>query len=799
MLSVYRRPPRCAVPGHPTMGAKHFGARVARLEDPTLLTGRGRFVDDIRLAGALHACFVRSPHAHAAIRSIDASAARAMPGVHAVLTVDDLPPRMASSQIPMLVPNPSIKTPRTQLALARREVCYVGQTIAVAIADNRYLAEDAAAAVNIEFELLPAVSDCRDAVRPGAPPAHSDLATNVAAVVAMSYGDLDAALARAAHVFEEELSLHRGGAMTLEGRAVLASYDAASDMLTVWSATQTPHLCRATLADLLERDLEAIRVIAPHVGGGFGTKAPFYPEEAVIAAAAMKLGRPVAWQEDRREHFLSATQERDQHWKVAIAVDAQGKILGLSGTMLHDTGAFLPWGIIVPYIAATTFPGPYVVPAYRIEATVVLTNRVPTTVVRGAGRPQAVFAMERLMDRVARELKLDRAELRRRNMIAPEQMPYSVGLIFRDGKPLVYASGDFPKSQRRALALSDYEGFRARQTKARAEGCCLGIGIANSVEGPGLGPFEGGTVRVRPHGQGAVATGATTQRQGTRTTLSQIVADQVGCRIEDIVMTAGDTAAIPQGVGAFASRQAINAGSSALIARASVRKQIVALAARVLGVPDSEIDVEDGRAIARGGNKPSIVLGELARAAQGMPGFSFAAGQTPGLEHTAYFTPPQASYCNGTHVAEVEVDPLTGGVKLLRYTVAHDSGNIINPLVVDGQVQGGVAHGIGNALFEWMKYDQRAQPLTATFQDYLMPAALDVPGCDIEHVETPNPLNPLGVKGAGEGGTIPAPAAIISAVEDALSSFGVRFAAMPLTPDRSVEELGHAAADEELR
>jgi len=780
------------------MGARHFGARVARLEDPALLTGRGRFVDDIRLAGALHACFVRSPHAHAKIRAIDTSAARALPGVHAVLTADDLPARMARNEIPMLVPNPSIATPRTQLALARREVCYVGQTIAVAIADNRYLAEDAAAAVNVEFEVLPAVSNCREAARPGAPPTHSDLASNIAAVVPMSYGDVEAAFAGAAYVFEDELFLHRGGAVTLEGRAVLATYDGGADILTVWSATQTPHLCRATLADLFERDLEAIRVIAPHVGGGFGTKAPFYAEEAVIPAVAMKLCRPIAWQEDRREHFLSATQERDQYWKVAVAVDDEGKILGLSGTMLHDSGAFLPWGIIVPYIAATTFPGPYVVPAYRIEATVVLTNRVPTTVVRGAGRPQAVFAMERLMDRLARELKLDRAELRRRNMIVPEQMPYSVGLTFRDGKPLIYASGDFPKSQERALALAAYAEFPLRRSKAGTEGHYLGIGLANYVEGTGLGPFEGVTVRVLPNGKVAVATGATTQGQGTRTTLSQIVADEVGCRIEDIVMTVGDTAAISQGVGAFASRQAINAGSSALIAGANVRKQIIALAARLLGLPEPDIEVEDGRATARGGNKPSITFGELARAAQGMPGFSFVVEQTPGLEHTAYFTPPQASYCNGTHIAEVAVDPFTGGVRLLRYTVAHDSGRIINPLIVDGQVQGGVAHGIGNALFEQMKYNQGAQPLTTTFQDYLLPTALDVPGCDIEHVETPNPLNPLGVKGAGEGGTIPAPAAIISAVEDALSAFGVRFTEMPLTPDRIVDALRKAGAYETL-
>jgi carbon-monoxide dehydrogenase large subunit len=780
------------------MGARLFGARVARLEDAALLTGRGRFVDDVRLAGVLHACFVRSPHAHARIRALDLSSARAMPGVHAVLSAADLPPRMATAQIPMLVPNPAIRIPRTQPALAAHEVCYVGQTVAVAIADTRYLAEDAVARVSVDFEPLPAVSDCRDAAKANAARVHSDLDTNIVAVVPLAYGDVDAAFTGAAHVFEENLWLHRGGAMPLEGRAVLASYDDGADLLTVWSATQTPHLCRGTLADLLERDLESVRVIAPQVGGGFGTKAPFYAEEAVLPAAAMKLGRPVKWQEDRREHFLSATQERDQHWVVAIAVDGHGKILGLRGTLLHDTGAYLPWGIIVPYIAATTFPGPYTVPAYRIEVAVAFTNRVPTTVVRGAGRPQAVFAMERLMDRVARELSLDRAEVRRRNMIRPEQMPYSVGLVFRDGKPLTYANGDFPRSQTRALKLGDYGGFRRRQANARVEGRYLGIGIGNYVEGTGLGPFEGVSVRVLPNGKVAVATGATSQGQGTRTTLSQIVADAIGCRLNDIVMTIGDTATISQGIGAFASRQAINAGSSALIAGENVRAQIVRLAARVLGVPDSDVDVEDGRASARGGNKPSLTFGELARMAQGMPGFSLAPDQTPGLEHTAYFTPPQASYCNGTHVAEVEVDPMTGKVDLIGYAVAHDSGRIINPLIVDGQVQGGVAHGIGNALFEWMKYDVGAQPLTTSFQDYLLPAAPDVPSCRIEHVETPNPLNPLGVKGAGEGGTIPAPAAIVSAIEDALSPFGVHFAEMPLTPHRIVEALHKAGAYERL-
>jgi aerobic carbon-monoxide dehydrogenase large subunit len=780
------------------MGAKHFGARVARVEDPALLTGRAHFVGDIRLSGMLNGCFVRSPHPHARIRAIDAAPALAMPGVHAVLTARDMPDRLATEPIPIPVPNPAITALRTQYALAAREVCYVGEAIALVVADDRYVAEDAADAVKVEFEPLAAGSDCRAALADGAPPVHSDLATNVAAYVPLSYGDVDAAFAGAPHVFEEEIFQHRGAAMPLEGRAVLASHDPAADLLTVWSATQTPHICQRTIADLLARELTAVRVIAPFVGGGFGTKAPFYPEEIVVPVAAMKLGRPIRWIEDRHEHFLSATMERDQYWSVAVAVDHDGRILGLRGRMIHDNGAYLPWGIITPYIAATTFPGPYVVPAFRFETTVALTNRVPATVVRGAGRPQAVFAMERLMDRVARELAVDRAELRRRNMITPEQMPYSVGLVFRDGRPLVYASGDFPKSQRRALALSGWDGFRVRQERARSQGRYIGIGIGNYVEGTGLGPFEGATVRILPSGRVAVATGATTQGQGTITMLAQIVAGALGCRIEDVAVTAGDTQAISQGVGAFASRQAINAGNAAMIAGENVRAQVVALAARTLGVAETEIDVEDGRAVARGGNKPVLTFGELARLAQGMPGFSLSPGQTPGLEHTAWFAPPQASYCNGTHVAEVEVDPGTGAVTILNYVVAHDSGNVINPMIVDGQVQGGVAHGIGNALLEFMRYDGDGQPLTTTLADYLMPRATDVPDCDIEHVETPNPLNPLGVKGAGEGGTIPAPAAIVAAVEDALSPFGLHFAEIPLTPARIAAALRAAATRDRL-
>lgn len=776
------------------MGVKQFGARVARLEDPALLTGRGRYVDDIKLPGMLHACFVRSPHAHARLGAIDTETAQQMPGVHAVLTADDLPGAMATSRMPMLVPNAAIAALRTQHCLAREEVCYVGQAFAVVFAESRYLAEDAANAVFADLDPLPAVSDCKAAVQAGSPVAHADLPDNVASTFKMAYGDISAAFAGAAHVFKETLFQHRGGGMALETRGVVAQHDKVGDMLTVWSATQTPHIGRRMIADLLGRSVEKIRVVAPDVGGGFGPKAIFYPEEAVIAAAALSLGVPVKWTEDRREHFLCATQERDQHWEVEIAVDSEGRIKGVRGSLLHDTGAFMPWGVIMPYIAAATMPGPYVLPAYELDVTVALTNKVATTPVRGAGRPQAVFAMERLMDRVASELALDPAEVRRRNFIQPEQMPYSVGLTFRDGKPLVYDSGDYPKAQAEALALAGYDGFPARQAEARRQGRYLGIGIANYVEGTGLGPFEGVTIRIQQNGKVAVATGATNQGQGTRTTLSQIVADRLGCRIEDIEMSIGDTATIANGVGAFASRQAVNAGSSAAMAADVVRQQVLKLAARALGVPEAEIAIEDGRATALGGNKPEIGFGELARMSQGMPGFSMQAGDQPGLEHTAYFTPPQASYCSGTHVVEVEVDIETGAVRIPGYSVAHDSGNIINPLIVDGQVQGGVAHGIGNAMFEFMKYDENAQPLTTTFADYLMPMATDVPDCRIAHVESPSPLNPLGVKGAGEGGTIPAAAAIVSAIENALGPFGVRFAETPLTPERIVDALAEAGA-----
>lgn len=773
------------------MGAKAFGARVTRIEDPALLSGRGRYVDDFSPPGVLQACFVRSPLAHARIRAIQSEAARATPGVHCVLTAADLPAAMRA-RIPTLQANPAMKLIRTEVCLAGDEVCYVGQTVAVVIADSRSIAEDAAALVDVDYDPLPVAADCRDAVKPGASAAHADLSDNVACSLQMAYGDVDAAFAEAAHVCEQQFWMHRGCGAPMENRAVVAQYDRFDDRLTVWSATQTPHLGRRILADLLDRDIETIRMVAPDVGGGFGIKAPFYPEEAVIPAAAIMLGLPVKWTEDRRENFMAATQERDQHWTLAIALDRDGKILGLRGESLHDQGAFMPWGLVMPYIAGSTVLGPYAVPSYRMDLTAAVTNKVPVAPVRGAGRPQAVFAIERLMDRAARETGIDRAELRRRNLVTPQQMPYATGLVL--GKPVTYQGGDYPASQAKAMAASGYDAFSKRQAAARAAGRYVGIGLANYVEGTGLGPYEGATVRVLPSGKVAVATGATSQGQGTRTTLAQIATDGLGCSIEDVVVTLADTGAIAMGAGAYASRQAITGGSAVRGASLVVREQLLAVAARALGVPAADIEIEDGRATARSGNRPSLGFGELARLALGGPG---AVTESTGLEHTSYFHPPGYSYCNGTHVAEAEVDPMTGGVTLLRYTIVHDCGAVINPMIVEGQVHGGTAHGIGNALLEHMRYDDEGNPLSTTLQDYLLPGSTDVPMFEVLHVETPNPLNPIGVKGAGEGGAIPAPAAVVSAIEDALSPFGVRFNEMPLTPERIVAALREAGAYDE--
>jgi len=785
------------------MSETSFGASPKRKEDPDLLTGRGRFVDDIVLPDMYAAAFVRSPLAHARIKSIDTKAALAMPGVHAVISYHDLPATLRKRRLPLFVPHPTL-TPRMQNALAKEEVCYVGEPVAIVVADNRYLAEDALQLVDVDYEPLAAVSDCKAGARPDAPRAHLDLESNIASRMLSSVGDIEGAFRDAEHVFREEIFQHRGGAFFMECRGVIANYDVAEGALLIYVSSQGAHRIKRALLDLFDLSDTQVRVVTPDVGGGFGPKGSFYAEYAVIAACAMMLGHPVKWIEDRRENFVATHQERDQYWDVEIAVDDAARIRGLRGTLTHDNGAYTPWGIVLPWISVATVPGPYVVPAYHLEMRSVLTNKVMATPVRGAGRPEGVVVMERLMDRVAREFKLDPAEVRRRNFIQPSQMPYNVGVVFRDGRKVVYDSGDYPACQAAALQTIDYDTFRKRQAEARQQGRYIGIGIGNAVEGTGLGPYEGAAVKVATNGRITVSTGATPQGQSHKTTLAQIAADQFGVPIDAIRVETGDTSKISQGIGTFAARTAVNAGSSVHLASVKVAAKAKAIAAKLLDVREEDLELRDGYvqlaaipgssgAASDNARQMRKSLAELAVVAAGMPGFAMQDGAEPGLESTAYFTATQSTYANGTAVVEVEVDIETGRVTILRLILTHDCGRLINPMVVDGQVMGGVAHAIGNALFERMLFDDQAQPLSTNFGEYLLPLATDVPRIEIVHQETPSPLNPLGIKGAGESGTIPTIAPIVAAVEDALSPFGVKILETPITPQRIVELLGDAA------
>lgn len=765
------------------MTTRLFGQPIKRVEDQALLTGRGRFTEDVKLPGTLYAAFVRSPHAHARIVRVDLEAVRAVKGVHLALAASDLPQEWGARRIPLDVPSPFILHPLTQYPLAKDEVCFCGEAVAIVVAESRHLAEDAAQDAIVEYEVLPAIAACEDALRDGAPSVHQNLPDNMAAKFSLSYGETDKAFASASHVVSQEYRQHRGTGCPIECRGVLASYDAASASWTVWSATQAPHGLKRAMLDIFGVADQQVRVIAPDVGGGFGPKLLVYPEEIVLPHCARVLGRPVQWIEDRREHLMTTSQERDQIWTVKLALDANGKILCLRGHLLHDNGAYLPWGIIMPYISATTFPGPYVVPAFKFDTSVVFTNKISTSPMRGAGRPQAVFAIERLLDRAAQDLGIDRAEIRRRNLIQTEQMPYKLGLVYRDGQPLTYDSGDYPRCQQMALDLANWEGFEERRLKALEQGRYVGIGLANYVEGTGLGPFEGSTARILPSGRVLLKTGAAAQGQGHRTVLAQICADEFNVGIEDIDVEVGDTASIAVGVGAFASRLMVNAGSAVRNSSQALAGKLKQIAAAHFDVDDDLIVLEGGYARVNSTQGGKISFADIARMTSGRPGFSLPKGIEPGLEMTNYFSPPQAAYSNGSHVAEVEVDPETGFVKVCRYVVAHDCGRLVNPLLVDGQIQGGVAHGIGNALLEQIRYDVDGNPQTTSLADYLLPDAGNIPNAEIVHMESPSPLNPLGVKGAGEGGTIPAAAAIASAIENALKPFNVRIEQAPMLPE----------------
>lgn len=791
------------------MATRWFGTSVQRTEDPRLLRGRGSYVDDFDLPEMLHAAFLRSTHARARIVNIDASTARALPGVHLVLTAADLGELLEPS--PLLVPHHALTQPRTQLPLAQDEVHYVGETVAMVVADNRYIAEDALDLIDVEYEPLPVVHSLEVAAAQNAPLVHTDVPGNVAAHLVQTVGDPDAVFATATHVIRETFVVDRGAAMPMECRGVVARWDSHEGSLTCWISTQGPIPIRNGLAAIFKLPEHKVRVTAPDVGGGFGTKIMmFYPEEILTPFAAIQLERPVKWIEDRREHFISANQERSQLHEVEYAFDNQGILLAVRDKFLHDTGAYTPYGIIVPIITACTLPGPYRLKNYYSEFTVLYTNKVPVSPYRGAGRPHAVFVMERIMDAIARELHLDRAEVRSRNFIQPDEFPWDVGLVYQDGGPTKYDSGDYQAGLDKLKTLLDYDNFPVMQAEARKQGRYLGLGIGCYVEGTGIGPYEGALVRVESDGRVFASTGITTQGQAHFTTFAQIVADQLGVEPKDVLVTTGDTQAFNWGMGTYASRAATVAGSAMYLAAAKVREKAKQVAADLFEASPDDIELADGKVFVRDAPHRALTLGQVAISANPL---RYAYGENarklmsmklagprpgpalpperggPGLEASEFYSPPHASFASGIHGAIIEVDTKTGMVTFVKYAAVHDCGKVINPVVVEGQVHGGVAQGIGGAFFERLVYNDEGQIINASFMDYLLPTAAEVPPIAVDHVETPSPLNPLGVKGAGEAGVIPVPALFASAIDDALSVYGMRIREMPLHPNRLFELL----------
>jgi aerobic carbon-monoxide dehydrogenase large subunit len=764
------------------LGFRLIGQSVPRIEDEPLLKGRARFVDDIALPGLLHASFVRSPHAHAAIRAIDTCLAAAFPGIHAVLTLDDLAAVMRQRRMKRHSNSGTALDQVWPFALADKEVCYVGEAVALVLGDSRYVAEDAAALVDVTYDVLDPVVDCRTSEQAASPRVRSELKSNVVATYKVGYGDVEQAFKAAAHVLEEEIVQCRGGAHSIEGRGIVVEYRAGDDSLLVSASTQKAHDLKNSIAVLLGLSDTKIRVVTPDVGGGFGAKLCVYSEDIAVAAAAKLLNRSIKWIEDRREHFTNAVQERDQIWQLGIATDSNGVIAGIRGTLIHDQGAYALQDVNLPYNSASAVTGPYVVPAFAMDVRVVLTNKTPVSSVRGAGYPQSAFAMERLMDLVAAKLKLDRAEVRERNLIAAEDMPYEKPVKARSGVSIVYDTGDYPATQQAALAAGRWRDFPERKAKARTNGRRIGIGLANAVKGTGRGPFETGLVRIDLTGQVSVYTGAAPMGQGLRTALAQICASEFGLNASDINVVAGDTGLVPLGLGGFASRQLITAGSSVLLASRTVAAKAKTLASRIIEADEVDLELSDGTVHVAGAKDASVSLAELARILNGAPGYAFPSGLEPGLDAMSNFRTDALAYANASHIAEVEVDCETGGVMLLDYVAAQDAGRRINPMIVDGQVKGGIVHGIGNAIFEHIVHDSDGQPLATNFADYLLPAATEMPPMRTLYTESPTQLNPLGAKGVGEVGTIPAAAAIISAIEDALSEFAIRISQVPISP-----------------
>ena len=760
-----------------------------RVEDDRLLRGQGRFTDDID-EGALESCLVRSPYAHARIKSIDVSAARAMPGVAAVFTAADLP--FGAIDLPLLIPHPNLTHGRTQKCLASTIVRYTGEPVAFVVAESRSVAEDAAELVEVDYEQLPVVITPESAAA-AQHLVHTDVPGNVAAEMTQEVGDTKKALAAAPHRKRLRLRFERGAANPMEGRAVWARWSEPDRRLTVYDSTQSPTSIRGGLAVLFGLPESNVDVIAPDVGGGFGPKIMlFYPDELLVPFAAMHLGRPVKWTEDRSEHFTAVNHERGQVHEVEVGFDKDGRVLALSDDFIHDAGAYTPYGIILPIITAAQVPGPYRVPNYRVRFRDVYTNATPTSPYRGAGRPHACFVMERTLDAIAEELGLDRVEVRRRNLIQTDEFPYPLGIAWQDGNEAIYDSGNYPALLNRAVEMLG----------PRPAGDHVGMGIAIYVEGTGVGPYEGAHVQVLVSGKVVAATGIPSQGQAHATVWAQVVADQLGVDVADVQVTGGDTRRFPWGVGTFASRGAVTAGNAMFVAAGMVAEKAKRIAAEHLEADPADMELAGGQVRVKGSPDKGMplaavsVLANPVRYAFGggteaatqfsskREGPPLQGGGEPGLEATGYYSPPGSTWASGCHAAYVRVDPQTFRLEILKYVVVHDCGKVINPLVVQGQIEGGVAQGIGGAFYERLAYGEDGQLRNASFMEFLIPYSTEIPEIEIDHIETPSPLNPLGVKGAGEAGVIPVGAVLASAIEEAL---GVAITEMPLSPLRLFE------------
>ncbi len=769
------------------MTTRYFGERIKRNEDPRLLTGQGLYVDDVDLPNMLHVAFVRSPYAHAKINSIDVSQALLREGVIAVYTANDLGDYWKPG--PLLVSPPPVDdivfNEKTQVPLAKDKIKFAGEPIVMVLAESRYIAEDALADIQVDYEPLQAVVDLEKALQPNSPLIHEEIGSNIAANVVQRKGDYEAVKDKAALIVKRRFLYEHGCAAAIENRGVVAEWDPRAARLTVWDTTQAPVVIRNGLASMLGLSERQVRVVAPFIGGGFGPKIMmFYQEEVLVPWAAMKLNRPVKWIEDRAENFVATTHERGQIHDAEVAFDKDGHILGVHDIFLHDTGAYAPYGLTVPLNSSCTLLGPYDIKNYYSEFTAIFTNKTIVTPYRGAGRQHGVFVIERALDIAAKELKIDRTEIRRRNFIQPDQFPYNNEIIYQDFAPLIYDSGNYEPLLDQAMEKIGYQKFiNEIQPKLRAEGKHVGIGIVAYVEGTGIGPYEGAKVQVMSSGRVSVVTGVGTQGQGHFTSFAQIVAEQLGVEVNKIDVVTGDTDQFYWGAGTFASRGAVVAGNAINEAAIVVRKKILKLASEHFNAPEDELELADGMVKVQDLPRMSISLGELAGMANPMRG-AVKPGTEPGLEATNYFGPERGATASGIHAMIVEVNPETMQIQIQKYLVVHDCGKVINPLILDGQIHGGVAQGIGNAFYERLAYDENGQLLNGTFMDYHLPTSLDVPHIETGHGVTLSPLNPMGVKGAGEAGAIPVGPLFAQALEDALHDVDFEILEIPLNSNR---------------